>query len=1257
MAKKRNNIVNVLSIISLVFLLSAFAFLLFDSSKLTITGFATAQCQDSDNGKAYNVKGTVTYTRSNGSDGTKTDRCLDTSNLREFFCSNTEWAYKDYSCSCSDGRCTAQSTCKPSGQSCSATSDCCSGLTCTGGTCQTTTTACSKKDESCVSNACCNGLYCKNNVCKDPGSLACWETDNGKDYDVKGTVTYTKSDGTQDTKTDRCDDYSLLKEFFCKSDGDWNSELYTCPYSCDDGKCIAQSAASCTSNEQCSSTQFCKLQTSSCSGTGTCTTKPAASSCSGAFTPICGCNGITYNNEACANAYSVSKKSDNYCSSSVSSCTSNEQCSSTQFCKFPTSSCSGTGTCTTKPAASSCSGAFTPICGCNGITYNNEACANAYSVSKKNDGTCSSSSGCMSEGEIIKYQQDSCCLGFTKIVPKSPNDDSLGICTAKCGNGICDEESETGYNCIDDCFGMQYKAGIYRPGTSSFFLKMSNHPQAPYASFAFGNQNDIPVYGDWDGNNKFEVGVKRGNSWYLDYNSNDKFDNCQIDKCYTFGIATDIPITGDWNGDGKWEIGVKKSGSNNFVLDYNGNGISESADKSYYFGLATDIPITGDWNGDNKTKIGVKRSYQWIIDYNGDGIFSTSYDKSYNLDISSGTPVPADWNGDNKFEIGIKDGSDWYIDYDADGSFEDNSLESFSFGKPTDIPLSAPWAISRSMCSTSNQMCSSAVGISCCSNYICIYSSDESGTGTCRPNLKKTDKIGVYRPSSSTFFLRNSNSGDAAYTSFTFGRANDTALFGDWDGDGIDDVGIYRNYTATPSFYLRPSSNGKIMIITFSGSQKSDVPITGDWNGDGKDTIGIYTDYEDDNEENLFQLRDSNTNGSADVTINFGSNGDIPVAGDWNNDGKDEIGIYRPSEDTFYLRQSNGTILYATFDNIAIDVPITGDWNGDGKDTIGSYNSATSRFYLMNSNAAGTPSIMLTFGRSGDIPISGSWNITTTCSNECSTNGLKQCSGNAYQVCGNYDSDACLEWGSSTDCPSSLVCSGEGICQTPDTDCVRKNQRCDTSDECCFDLVCSTNGRCVENTTSSCIDKCSLQGSKQCSGNDAYQVCDDYDYDTCLEWGSSISCQLSEACESDGFCKAKTTAKCGDDYCDKTTETSINCPEDCKLAKICNNDGYCDSSDGENSRNCPEDCPLIKDTECNNNGDCELNEDETNCPNDCKKSSATWYILIGLLILLVVLVLTYFLYIKKKKPKLPGTNANVGTFRQQKNQPYFYKTR
>ena len=72
--------------------------------------------------------------------------------------------------------------------------------------------------------------------------------------------------------------------------------------------------------------------------------------------------------------------------------------------------------------------------------------------------------------------------------------------------------------------------------------------------------------------------------------------------------------------------------------------------------------------------------------------------------------------------------------------------------------------------------------------------------------------------------------------------------------------------------------------------------------------------------------------------------GDLPVAGDWNVDGRSETGVYRPG-DGFYLKMDNGstwnpaTDVYLAWDNAAGDLPVAGDWNVDGRSETGVYRS------------------------------------------------------------------------------------------------------------------------------------------------------------------------------------------------------------------------------------------------------------------------------------------------------------------------------
>lgn len=64
------------------------------------------------------------------------------------------------------------------------------------------------------------------------------------------------------------------------------------------------------------------------------------------------------------------------------------------------------------------------------------------------------SAACVGEGRTIPLilRAPKCCTGLSLIKPMSASMVGIsGICTAKCGNGVCNSATETTYNCPQDC--------------------------------------------------------------------------------------------------------------------------------------------------------------------------------------------------------------------------------------------------------------------------------------------------------------------------------------------------------------------------------------------------------------------------------------------------------------------------------------------------------------------------------------------------------------------------------------------------------------------------------------------------------------------------------------------------------------------------------------------------------------------------------------------------------------------------------------
>jgi hypothetical protein len=165
--------------------------------------------------------------------------------------------------------------------------------------------------------------------------------------------------------------------------------------------------------------------------------------------------------------------------------------------------------------------------------------------------------------------------------------------------------------------------------------------------------------------------------------------------------------------------------------------------------------------------------------------------------------------------------------------------------------------------------------------------------------------------------------------------------------------------------------------VRFYFGNPGDYPFVGDWNCDGIATPGLYRQS-----DGFVYLRNSNSQGIADISFYFGNPGDLPLAGDFNGDGCDTLSIYRPSQARFYimntLGEDDGGLGAADysflFGNVG-DKPVVGDWDGDGIAEIGLHRETTGFFYYRNTLTSGIADGQFFFGDPGDRFVAGDWGV------------------------------------------------------------------------------------------------------------------------------------------------------------------------------------------------------------------------------------------------------------------------------------------
>jgi uncharacterized repeat protein (TIGR01451 family) len=220
----------------------------------------------------------------------------------------------------------------------------------------------------------------------------------------------------------------------------------------------------------------------------------------------------------------------------------------------------------------------------------------------------------------------------------------------------------------------------------------------------------------------------------------------------------------------------------------------------------------------------VRQSTTWLL---RNTLTTGTPDTTFTYGVRPLSPMMGDWDGDGVKTVGTFEGGVFKLNNANDSSAPDIT---FTFGDPRGFPVAG----------------------------------DFNGDGV--------DDVAVYRAGLWQIHLST-----GATSSFLFGSGTWPAtvpVAGDWDGDGVDGIGTYTLMAPgnLGEWNLRQTASAGATDLTFVFGGSGQYPVVGDWNGDGIDGIGVKS-----MSGPTWSLRNSASAGAPDLTFDYGLSNDLPL--------------------------------------------------------------------------------------------------------------------------------------------------------------------------------------------------------------------------------------------------------------------------------------------------------------------------------------------------------------------------------------------
>jgi hypothetical protein len=242
-----------------------------------------------------------------------------------------------------------------------------------------------------------------------------------------------------------------------------------------------------------------------------------------------------------------------------------------------------------------------------------------------------------------------------------------------------------------------------------------------------------------------------------------------------------------------------------------------------------------------------------------------------------------------------------------------------------------------------------------------LSTNDFDGDGRCDPVLVKI--IQTSGDAYHSILQTGSNSIRTAQWGNFLTANNERLVYGDYDGDGKQDIAVFR--IGTGVWYILESSTNTGRAVPNFGAV-GDFPAVGDYDKDGKTDLGVIRV---ESGQLIWYIQNSSNGQMRAVPFGLSTDGFFffrPF--DFDGDGAQDIAVNRNigGNRVFYILRSSDNQVVALQWGFTSDTPFYGDYDGDGKTDIVARRTISGQYVWYIYQTSNQQGRAVTFGAAGD---------------------------------------------------------------------------------------------------------------------------------------------------------------------------------------------------------------------------------------------------------------------------------------------------